>query len=235
MKGLFPQCENCTSRGRSLFKECSHEELDLMDSAKNCSVYKKGQTIFDENNRPYGIHCVLEGKVKLTKLGSEGKEQIVRLARNGDVLGYRAVLTNDRYSASAVALDDCKICFIPLDTFRHVLDENPKVASDMLRMLSRALSDAEEKLVTLALKPVRERLAETLLLLDKVYGEDQQQEENFTISISREDLASMVGTAKETVIRFLSELKDEGVVTAKGSTITIHNRQRLAQISTLYD
>lgn len=179
------------------------------------------------------MYCVLEGKIKLTKTGSEGKDHIVRLAKGGDVLGFRAALTSERFSASAVAIDDSKVCFIPLEVFKDIIEENPKVAHSLLVSLSQTLSETEEHLVTLALKPVRERLADALLLLRKVYGEGQP--EPFTMNLSRENLASLVGTAKETVIRFLSEFKDEGMVDTKGSQIRVLEPKRLQAISELYD
>ena len=233
MKADNPSCLACQVRHKGLFNSCEKHQLQLMSDDKSCRLYKKGETIFVENNRAYGLHCIMEGKVKLLKGGSEGKDQIVRLARHGDALGFRAMLTNQRYTASAVALDDCKVCFLPTETFLSIVEQNNTVASELMRMLSKALNEAEEQLTNLATKPVRERLADSLLLLKRVYGEDQEQD--FTISISREDLASMVGTAKETVIRFLSELKDEGIVSAKGSNITIHHPDRLVAISHLYD
>lgn len=233
MKPNFTSCESCVSRNRSLFHNCSHTEMAEMDEAKNCTAYKAGQVIFSEDQKPYGIFCVLEGKIKLSKVGSEGKEHILRLAKAGDVLGFRAVLTNERYSASAVAIDDSKVCFIPLELFKKTIEENPAVAHDLFISLTRTLSETEAHLVTLALKPVRERLADALLLLRKVYGEGQP--EPFSINLSRENLASLVGTAKETVIRFLSEFKDEGMVETKGSLITVLEPKRLQALSEMYD
>jgi CRP-like cAMP-binding protein len=195
-------------------------------------MYKRGQAIFQEGNKPFGVFCLNEGKVKVTKLGSEGKEQIVRLAKPGDTMGYRALLSDTRYSASAVALEDTKVCFIASEDFNQLIAKNYLVAKDMMRMLSNALADAEISIAQLATKPVRERLAEALLLLRKVYGKPNEE---FTIALSRDDLASLVGTAKETAIRFLSELKDEGVVSTQGSNITILKPDSLVRISQMYD
>jgi CRP-like cAMP-binding protein len=114
-----------------------------------------------------------------------------------------------------------------------MIDENAEVAHDLFISLSKALSNTEQQMATLALKPVRERLADALLLLKKVYGKEAP--EPFSISLSRENLASLVGTAKETVIRFLSEFKEEGMVDTKGSLITILDAKRLVGISQLYD
>lgn len=226
-------CSVCELKSNSLFRNCNKDEVEQMDSNKNNSLFKKSQYIFMEGNRPFGIYCISEGKVKITKINSEGKEQIVRLVKPGDVLGYRALMAGEKYSASAIALEDTKVCFIPESEFVTLLAQNPKVTTDLFSLLSKALGEAEEKITKLALKPVRERLAEALLLLLRTYKKADEQQ--FSISISREDLASIVGTAKETVIRFLSEFKDDKIVSSKGSTITIIDEKKLVKLSQMYD
>ncbi len=233
MKHSLISCSVCELRKSSLFHHCTSEEIDHMDHNKNNLLFKKSQYIFMEGNKPFGLYCISEGKVKVTKTNSDGKEQIVRLVKPGDVIGYRALMAAEKYSASAIALEDTKVCFIPESEFQKIITENPKVTTDLFSILSKALGDAEEKMTKLALKPVRERLAEALLLLMKTYRKADEKE--FSIAISREDLASIVGTAKETVIRFLSELKDEHIVNTKGSLITILDEQKLIKISHMYD
>lgn len=233
MKTIAPECENCLCRKDSLLNHCVMDELQKINSNKSCSLYKKGQVIFHEGNKPFGVFCINEGKIKVTKNDSNGKEQIVRLAKPGDTIGYRALMANSRYTASAVALEDSKVCFLSEQDFTQLVKNNEKVANDLLVLLSKALGEAEEKLKKLALKPVRERLAEGLLLLYKTYHDGSDKP--FSISISREDLSGIVGTAKETVIRFLSEMKDEGIVDTKGSNITILQKDKLVDICHLYD
>ena len=229
-----PECQRCAFREFSLFKNCQHEELEGMNENKCFHTYKKGQVIFHEGNRPFGLFCVFDGKVKISRLNSDGKEHIIRLAKPGDTLGYRSLIENAKYTASAVALDDTQACFLPASDFNNLIDSNVKVANDLMKMLAKALGDSQERMIHLAMKPVRERLAEALLLLRSTY---QKKEENapFSISISREDLAAIVGTAKETFRRFLSEFKEDGIVTSHGSTITIVKPDRLLKISQLYD
>ncbi len=226
-------CSVCQLHKDSLFKNCNKEELTHMDCNKNNLFFKKSQYVFMEGNRPFGLYCISEGKVKISKVNSDGKEQIVRLVKPGDVLGYRALMASEKYSASAIALEDTKVCFIPESELTTLLSQNSKVTADLFSLLSKALGEAEEKITKLALKPVRERLAEALLLLMRTYKNTDEQ--LFSISISREDLASIVGTAKETVIRFLSELKEDNIVSTKGSTITIIDEKRLIKISQMYD
>ncbi|WP_461490472.1 Crp/Fnr family transcriptional regulator [Pontibacter sp. HJ8] len=234
MKFTTPDCRNCTSRTASLLGCCRGTELEQLSATKSCFAYKKGQLIFHEGGKPSGLYCINSGKIKITKMGSDGKEQIVRLAKPGDMIGYRALMADSNYSASAVALDDAVICFIPRSQFLELISQNADFASGLMKLLSNALGEAEERMVQMAYKPVRERLAEALLLLQKTYKQ-QEGEDHFTISISREDLASIVGTAKETTIRLLSDLKEEQVITTKGSSITILDTEKLYKICHLYD
>ncbi len=236
MKTLFtpPECQNCPTRKDSLLGCCQTEELELISVGKMCQTYQKGQLIFREGARPNGLHCVHEGKIKVTKVGGDGKEQIMRLARPGDVLGYRALMAEGTYSASAVALDDCIVCFVPKTDFLRVIENNAQFANGLMKLLSKALGEAEERLLHLAYKPVRERLAEALLLLQRTYQKEDAPAP-FDIAISREDLAALVGTAKETTIRLLSDFKEEGIVTTKGSHITLLKPEKLVEIASLYD
>lgn len=233
MKASIPVCTTCEFKNNSLFKNCVFQELESLTENKCFNTYKKGQVIFHEGNRPFGLFCVFNGKVKVSRLGSDGKEQIIRLAKSGDTLGYRSLIENSKYTASAIALDDTEACFIPATDFNKLIDSNVKVANDLMRMLAKALGDTQDKFIHLAMKPVRERLAEALLLLKNTY--QKKEEGYFSIAISREDLAAIVGTAKETVIRFLSEFKEEGIVSTQGSTITILSADKLVKISSLYD
>ncbi|GAB3874156.1 Crp/Fnr family transcriptional regulator [Hymenobacter segetis] len=213
---------------------CQLEELDFIAGSKVSQSYQKGQRIFYEGSPALGLHCVNQGKIKVTKASGEGKEQIVQLAKGGDVLGFQSVLTETRYSTSAVALEDCVVCFIPRADFFRVWQSNVQFSTSLMQMMARALGAAEVQMLHLAYKPVRERLAGALLLLARTFrkGDDAA---HFSMSISREDLASLVGTAKETAIRLLSEFKEAGIIASRGSEVTILNIGELSQIAALYD
>jgi CRP/FNR family transcriptional regulator, polysaccharide utilization system transcription regulator len=234
MKTQSTACENCLCRKFSIFNHCAVNELEHLTTVKNTNLYKKGQVIFHEGNKPYGVYCVSSGKVKISKSNSEGKEQIIRLAKTGDVLGYRALMADTTYSASAVVLEDAVVCFIPKEEFNNLIDHNAKVGHELLKLISTVLGTAEERMAKMALKPVRERLAEALLLLYRTY-QTTEDEKEFSIAISREDLASLVGTAKETAIRFLSEFKEDNIISTQGSIIKIIDLNKLIKISQLYD
>lgn len=225
-KNFTIDCGTCPSRNQSVFCSLGAGELAHFDHHKTCIMYRKGQTIFHENGHPLGIYCVNEGKIKIARSGNEGKEQIVRLMKNGDILGYRALFSNTRYNASAIALEDSSVCFIPKDAFLEVLRSNSRLSLDMIKMLSLELGKAEQNLTYLAQKTVKERVAEALLFLKDTYGMEQDGA-TLNIYLSREDIASLVGTATETVIRQLAILRQEDIIELVGKRIMILDLNRL--------
>ncbi len=229
-----PVCQSCPSRKGPLLGCCPLEELEFIATSKSTQFYQKGQPIYQEGAAAHGLHCVHQGKIKITKAGGDQKEQIIRLARHGDVLGFRSLLTGHQYSTSAVALDDCVVCFVPRADFLRLLQSNVQFSNSLMQLLAADLGAAEERMLQLAYKPVRERLAAALLLLQRTFGEENPAQA-FSTAISREDMAALVGTAKETVSRLLSDFKDAGIIATRGSQITILSASRLLEIATLYD
>ncbi len=227
-------CADCESRGKSVFCDLHKEELDYLNEEKGCAVYKKGQIVFNAGAYPHGLFCVKEGKIKIFRIGDEGKEQIVRLAKGGDILGYRALLSGDKYASGAEALEDSKICFIPQKAFLTLVDGNGILSMQLMKLLSKDLKNAEHRMIDLAQKPVRERVAEALLYLKNTYG---FEDDGITISVSmsREDIANIVGTATETAIRLLSEFKHDNVIALNGKRISILNTQELLKVANVYD
>lgn len=228
------ECETCGSRHKSIFCHLEVEELAAFSANKSCMSYKKGQIIFNEGGHPLGLFCVNDGKVKLEHTGMDGKEQIVRMAKGGDVLGYRALLSSERYNASAVALDDTNVCFVPKETFFNVLKSNPTLSLEIIKMLSTELRKAEQTITDIAQKPVRERMAEALLFLKETYGYEADGK-TIDVVLSREDIANLVGTATETAIRLLSEFKKDGIVESAGKKIRIINTEKLIHTANVYN
>lgn len=231
---LKPQCEHCEARHKSIFCDLHADELEIMEYAKGCTTYKKGQLIFGEQGWPLGLFCINSGKVKLSQSGVDGKDQIIRLAKDGDILGYRALLSGDRYSNSATALDDSNICFIPKDVFFKLIEKNAGLSLQVMRMLSENLKNAQQRITDMAQKPVRERLAEALLFLKETYGYEADGK-TLNVPVSREDLANMAGTATETTIRLLSDYKQEGLIELPGRKIVLINLPKLIKVANIHD
>ncbi|MGZ5244892.1 MAG: Crp/Fnr family transcriptional regulator [Bacteroidia bacterium] len=230
----IPNCGTCEVRCSSIFNELGKDELHIIDDIKDASLCRKGQTIFHEGSNPKGLFIVYQGKVKISKLGSNAREQIVRLAKPGDILGYRSLLGNEKYYASAVALEDSVICFIPRQQLFMLLEKYPNLSVKLLKLLSHDLASAERKMVEMVQKPVRERVAEALLLLKEVYG---FEEDNKTLNIilTREDIGNLVGTTTETTIRILSDLKEENIIVFDKKKIVIQNLPKLVRESHIND
>jgi len=200
---------------------------DVFDSVP----YKKGQLLFVEKNTPYSLYYVKSGKVKISKVGMDGKEQIIRIATAGDFVGYRELLMDMRYTTSAAVLENAQLYVVPKEDFMELLQTNQEVAKAFNNMLCRDRMEAEQKLVDMAYKPVRSRLAETLI----THVQQSKSDKPNQISLSREDLARIVGTAKETVIRVLADFKAAKLIRNEGRSINVLNISGLTGISRLYN
>ncbi len=227
------ECKHCSNRFNSVFCKTEHDKMEEIEALKICSTVKKGETIFREGSYASGVYCINAGKIKLSMIGDEGKEQIVRLAKPGDIIGYKALLSGDRYSSTASALEDCNICFIPREIFLVILQKDAALSFEMMKVLSDELKRAEEKITHLAQKPVRERVAETILFLKETYGVDA--ENNVNVTLTREEIANLVGTATETAIRLLSEFNKEHIIELSGKKIKILDQNKLVKTANLYD
>lgn len=227
-------CRNCSKRFTSVFCKSENDSLEAINEQKVCTPYKKGNYIFHEGMRPQGVFCVNYGKIKLSKLGEDGKEQILRLVKPGDLLGYRSLLGEESYNASAIVMEESGVCFIPKELFMGVLQRDGVLSMEMMKLLSSDLKHAEESVTHLAQKPVRERLAEALLFMKETYG---YRSDGITIDlrITREEIANLVGTATETAIRLLSEMKNEKVVGLEGKKIQILDATQLVRIANIDD
>jgi CRP-like cAMP-binding protein len=230
-----PYCARCEHRIRSILRDVDDYALENLDSTKACYVYKKGQVIFSEGIPPTGLFCVHKGKVKVYKTGAEGREKIMRLVKHGDVMGYRSLLTGEPSSVSAAALEESVICCIPQETFFKLLRGNGGFSMRIIELLSSELGKAEEDIVHIAQKPVRERLAEALLLLRDTYGTEDGDTPALNVSLSREELAGIVGTAVETLVRALAEFKRQRVISTEKKKIRILDLPRLVEIGNFHD
>ena len=228
-----PNCDSCLSRDISIFCDLTDTEIGALNKVKTCNIYDKGKIIFHEGNNIHGIYCVSKGKIKLYQLGGEGKEQIIRFAKPGDVIGYRALLSEEPLSASAESLEDAIVCFIPKNHIFKMLKENQNFNFKMLKELSHELGTSVKTITDLAQKPVRERLAETLLMLKDTFELDDQK--IIQVKLSREELANIVGTATESVIRLLSEYKKEGIIALEGKNIKLLDVSALTRAANIFD
>jgi CRP-like cAMP-binding protein len=208
----------------TFFKQVS-SKLSSKDFETN--LYAKGQVVFRIDTKPHGLYYVKSGKVKVFKYGNDGKEQILTIAGAGGFLGYKDLLADRSFTSGAIVVEDAILVFIPKGDFFDVFKSDD--ASDYFtHLLCEDLVAAEERMVSMAYKPVRGRLAESLLSLCVTYREGHG------IDLSREDLANFVGTAKETVIRLLSEFKAEKLINIEGRRIEVLSIKGLNHIHNIY-
>ncbi|MGV3629781.1 MAG: response regulator [Bacteroidota bacterium] len=203
------------------------ESLKKLSEARDARIYKKKDDIYKEGAYPKGIYFVNKGKVKTYQTSESGKELITELHKEGDFFGYISLLKEEQYTNSATALEDSEVYMIPKEDFFTLIYKNAEVSRKFIEILSNNLSENEKQLVKLAYNSVRKRLAEALVKLSDKYKDG---EEKFSMNISREDLANMVGTATETVIRTLSDFKDEKFIEISGGTITILDYDKLSRL-----
>lgn len=203
-------------------------DIVKLSDKRKLRTFKKKEIIYQEDVFPAGIFFLNKGKVKTARVNSDGKEFITALVSEGEFFGYNPLLEDQAYSDSAVALEDSEVYIIPKDDFFALLHNSREVSSAFIRMLSNDVKEKEERLLHIAYNSVRKRVADALLLLKQRYASDASQP--FSMAISREDLANLAGTAPETVIRTLSDFKEEGIVEIKGSSITLKEVSKLEKM-----
>lgn len=223
------KCEQCIVREISSLKALSKEELLTMSNCKVSKMIKKGEVIFDEGEFINGIFCVKEGICKMTKLSPNGKDQIVKLTKKGELLGQRSLISDEPANLSAIALEDMEICFIPKGEIINFFNNNKQFSMNVMKTVCTDLKDADDLMVRMAQKSVKERLAHTLLYLEDTFGTNEDS--SLKIQLSRDDIASMIGTATESCIRLLSEFNKLGLILLKGKSITILKKDKLKHLA----
>jgi len=218
VQNLKLSCENCMAMDHSILKVISSENLELIDSVKHCIRYKVETDLLTQGTQVRGVYCINSGKIKIYKTSESGKEQIIRFAKKGDLLGYRTIIANHKLGVSATTIEECSVCFIEREDFLRMMIEAPQLKERLMEELSEDLSEMVEALTTMAHRSVRSRLCGALLILEELY-------EGEPINLTRENLANFVGTAQESVIRLLSDMKSEGVIQINGRKITVINRE----------
>jgi len=228
-----PLCDKCSLESGSLFRHLTSEEMQILNYEKDFRQYRRGDILYQEGNRISGFFCINSGVIKVFKTGFDGKEQIIRFAKKGDIIAYRSVLSNELACTSAKVIEDCQVCFIPSEVLIQFIKTNSAYSLELLKLACHELGEANSFITDIAQKTVRERLAEILLLLTNDFGLD---DENFLkVSLTREELANIVGTATESVIRLLSEFKSDKLVELNGRKIKILNKRGLEKISNVFN
>ncbi len=214
-----------TAQGLSAFinEAKGYEELKKLSDERKVKVFKKRELIFEEGDYPRYLYFVESGKIKLFKTNEDGKEYIINIYKEGEFFGYIDLIKETEYSESAAALQDSELRLVPKDDFIQLMYGNRDVASQLIKMLANNITDQEQQLLNLAYNSVRRRVADAIIFLS-------EKEEKEDISILRDDLARIVGTAKESVIRMLTEFKVDGYIDIVDGVIHIKDKQKLKNL-----
>ena len=202
--------------------------LETFTEGRNTNVYKKKQIIYSEGNHPNRLYYVIKGKVKAYRTNEEGKELVTELFMPGDFMGYVALLEETVYKDTTVALGETELAVIPAEDFEELINKNTQVAKKFIQLLAKNVSEKESQLLGLAYNSLRKKVAEALLLLKKKCHANKEDE--FVIDISRENLATIAGTATESFIRTLSDFRDEKLIEIKEGNIKILNEAKLMHL-----
>lgn len=227
------RCENCIVRQFNNLRALDKEELKQVSNAKITKKIKKGETIFEEGEKLNGVFCVRDGVSKLSRLSSNGKDQILKLVAKGEVLGQAALISEEKSEVSATAVNDMQVCFIPKEKIITPLKTNPKFTMEVLKTMVNDLKESNDGILRLSQKNVKQRIAQALLYIRKNYGEDDNGYLN--LNLTREDLANVVGTAVESCIRNISILKKEGYIKLSGKKMAIINSDKLNRFIEYFD
>jgi len=197
--------------------------------------FRKKQNIFTEGTYPAGIYFIKKGKVKKYKSLNGGKEQIIYVCSEGELLGYAAFLSEEMYPDSAASLTDATIGFLSKDKLLKLLDEYDELSKMLMKNLSHEFGVLVNFIATFTQKTVRERVALTLLILQKKFKDNIDENNEIQINLTRADFANIVGTAVATLVRLLHDFKEENLIRTQGRKIVITNKLQLLEIADVAD
>jgi len=224
-------CDSCTNRTHPLFRHLAEQELQEIMLNKITETYKRGSIVYQEGNRMKGFCCVQSGIIKIYKTGFDGKEQIIRFAKAGDIIGYRSVVSGEPACTTTEVIEEAVLCQIHTEILLNLVKNNGSFAVELLKLTCKELGEANSYITDIAQKTVKERLAEILIHLEDAFGEDSQGV--LKISLTREELSNIVGTATESIIRLLSEFKSRNYIELNGRKIKILDKPGLKYIANI--
>lgn len=226
---LLPETTECIRKLKKTFRDVPDVEIETLLTNSTVKFYKKGEFIYNECSRIKGCYFLYSGIVKIFQTGNEGKEQIIRIGKEGDIFGFRSVIRKEPACTSVETLSDCILCYIPDAALMQTISRSPGFAFEIMQIACKELGDANRYIKDIAQKSVKSRLAEILLQIEADFG--VENDGTLKLNLTREDLSNFVGTATETLIRLLSDFKTEGLVESKGRKIKILNPEKLRKIS----
>ena len=231
MKSRHPDCTTCSLRSNTLFSVLKGEQVARLDREKTVREYQRGEVIFYESTPSFAIYCIHSGWVKLFKVGSRAERQVVRLLGPGDVIGHRALLAGEPYSATAEVIEAGNVCTIPREPMIKMLEESAKLSLRFMAKLAQELRESEDQLLILSHKSVRQRTARLLLLLMRRSHDNSGNEVILKIPIRRNEMAQMIGTTPESLSRALRYLAQRGIIRTTRTELLIRQPAALESLA----
>lgn len=224
-------CHSCPAWKNSSFRSMSEDQLNTLQSKKNSFENSRGSVLNVQGTATDGAYCLASGHAKIVWPEKDGRESIVKIVSPGDMAGYRCLFSEETYRATAVALGPIKGCFIPKSDFQELLTTNGHFNAEILNRMGKEIKFSEQRLHSFCQKNVRERMAEALLWLKENCGVEKDGKWILDIQLTREEIGSWIGTAKETVVRCLSDMKEENIIEQDGLHIVLTNLKSMESIA----
>ncbi|MCB0327530.1 MAG: Crp/Fnr family transcriptional regulator [Bdellovibrionales bacterium] len=228
-------CVQCSSNFDHIFSSLPLKEQKNIDSHRQTKIFHKGDFLFQQGQDCHGVYCISSGKVKLVKEGEKGKQSLLRITGSKDILGIRGSLLQKPYSASAIALETTHVCCIPCDFFRNLAANHPKLSMNLACEMAISLTQAEDKISNLLNQNVKQRLGHLLISLSASFGYEEKMGHTIDLPVTRAEMASMIGTSPESVMRILSEFEQKGYSRINKKKITIVDQEKLLEEIEYFD
>lgn len=222
-------CQQCIIREFNSLKSLTKQELIRISTCKDEKIIKRGEVLFNEGEHINGVFCIKSGVCKVSKMSDNGRNQIIHLIKKGDILGERSLINNEVSNLKATAINDMEVCFIPKEEIIKDLQNNSNFSMDILKKMAASLKNADDVIVDMAQKTVKQRLAATLVFLDNKF--EKNENGSLNIHLTREDIANIIGTATESAIRLLSDFKKKNFIDLKGKEVFILNTTELQKLA----
>ncbi|GAB1445087.1 MAG: response regulator [Cyclobacteriaceae bacterium] len=207
----------------------SNTNIKLLSDTYEVAKFKKKHVLYSEDGYPRNLYFVRSGKIKTYKINEDGKELIIEISSTGDFVGYTPILEDTVYKDASEVLEDAEVMIIPREDFVKLISYDSQVAGQFIKLLAKNVHEKEDRLLSLAYNSVRKRVASGLIeIFDKFKS---QMQEDTRIKISRDDLARIVGTATESLIRTLSDFKSEKLIDIESGKILILKDDKLRNLS----
>lgn len=220
----------CVVKDNTLFSDLSDKQIERFKDVITLSLHKKKDVIFWEGDPCCGFHIVKSGRVKIIRTSKDGKEQILKIAEPGEIIGMEVFYDEKEYTNTAAAMDECELCFVEKTAFFKILEEYPVISKKIIIALSKELKTAYDKIGEMGLKTAKEKMAHLLSTLAKDYGVQKDGRIKLNLNLSRLDIAALLGITQETSIRLLKSFKDAGIIDIKRKEIIIKSLPMLESV-----